>query len=83
MTMPAESPVPPSFRPMIGLIGALVAGTLGILLGSTWIDAVTPAGVGFLLGGAFMLFRRIWLHLLVVVAVLGGTIWLLAHYAAG
>ena len=81
--MTSNSTAPPRFRPAIGAIGALVGAALGYLLGSTWIDAVTPAGVGFLLGGAFMLFRRIWLHLLVVVAVLGGTIWLLAHYAAG
>jgi len=83
MTLPTESPVPPRFRPAVGLIGALIAGSLGFLLGATWIDALTPAGVGFLVGGAFMLFRRIWLHLLVVVAVLGGTIWLLARYSAG
>jgi hypothetical protein len=38
--------------------------------------------VGFLLGGAAVLFRRIWLQLVVLIGVLSAVTWLLAHYSA-
>ena len=68
------------FQPKLGLIGALIGLALALVYGTEWYEFVTPAALGFVLGGAAPVFKRVWLQILVVVSVLAGATWLIAHY---
>lgn len=68
------------FHPGLGLIGAVTAAALALMLGTDWPDTLIGIGVGFLIGGAARLFAGIWQYLAVFLAVCGGFVWLLVHY---
>lgn len=68
------------FQPRLGFIGALIGFAVGLFYATEWLEALAPAGVGFVLAGAAPVFARIWPYLFVIVTVLGGATWLIIHY---